>query len=84
MLFCYASIREEVSAEPFQNVMSSAEVWDSSSQSVQRNAEPIRKKQSTRRPSFMEGTDTEDTDACTEMVEIGVCLQGFLKILIMM
>ncbi|ROI57083.1 RING finger protein 17 [Anabarilius grahami] len=62
--------REEVSAEPFQNVTSSAEVWDSSSQSVQRNAEPIRKKQSTRRPSFMEGTDTEDTDACTEMVEI--------------
>ncbi|XP_048049667.1 RING finger protein 17 isoform X3 [Megalobrama amblycephala] len=62
-------IREEVSVEPFQNVTSSAEVWDSSSQSVQRNAEPIRKKQSSRRPSFMEGTDTEDTDACTEMVE---------------
>lgn len=83
--FCYASIREVVTAEPFQHVVtSSAEVWDSSSQSVQRNAEPIRKKQSTRRPSFMEGTDTEYRDACTEMVEIGVCLQGFLKILIMM
>lgn len=66
--------------EHFQHVKSAEEVWDSSSQSVPRNADPIPKKQKvTHSPSFMDDTDTGDTG--TEKVEIGVCFQGWVKIL---
>lgn len=59
---------------------SAEEVWDSSSQSVPRNADPIPKKQKvTHSPSFM-----DDTDTGTEKVEIGVFFQGWVKILMVM
>ncbi|XP_077073070.1 RING finger protein 17 isoform X4 [Siphateles boraxobius] len=59
----------EVTVEPFHHVVKSAEeVWDSSSQSVPRNADPIPIKQSTHSPSFMDDTDKGDTG--TEKVEI--------------
>ncbi len=65
--------------EPFQHVVKSGvEVWDSSSQSVRGNAEPIPKKKSTRRPNFIEEI-MEDTDTSSEIVEIGVCMQGWEK-----
>ncbi|XP_067300010.1 RING finger protein 17 isoform X2 [Pseudorasbora parva] len=61
---------KEVTVEPSKHVVrSAAEVWDSSSQSVPKNADPLPKKQSTRCPNFMEVTDRRDTDACTEIVE---------------
>ncbi len=64
--------------EPFQHVVKSGvEVWDSSSQSVRGNAEPIPKKKSTRRPNFIEEI-MEDTDTSSEIVEI-VCMQGWEK-----
>ncbi|XP_016093416.1 RING finger protein 17 isoform X2 [Sinocyclocheilus grahami] len=60
----------EVTVEPFQHVVKSGvEVWDSSSQSVRGNADPIPKKKNTRRPSFIEEI-VEDTDTSSEIVEI--------------
>lgn len=63
---------EEVTVEPLQHVLKSGvEVWDSSDQSVPAKADPIPKKKSTRRQSFMEEI-MEDTDTSSEIVEIGV------------
>lgn len=73
------SFLEEVTVEPFQHVLkSSVEVWDSSGQSVPAKADPIPKKKSTHRPSFMEEI-MEDTDTSSEIVEIGVCMQGWVN-----
>uniref|UniRef100_A0A8C1DMD7 Ring finger protein 17 n=1 Tax=Cyprinus carpio carpio TaxID=630221 RepID=A0A8C1DMD7_CYPCA len=61
---------EEVTVKPFQHVLKSGvEVWDSSGQSVPAKADPIPKKKSTHRPSFMEEI-MEDTDTSSEIVEI--------------
>lgn len=57
---------------PFQHVVKSGvEVWESSSQSVRGNADPIPKKKSTCRPSFIEEI-VEDIDTSSEIVETGV------------
>ncbi|KAL1267800.1 hypothetical protein QQF64_033163, partial [Cirrhinus molitorella] len=63
-------ILEEVTVEPFQQVVKSGvEVWDSASQSVSANADPIPKKKSTCRPSFIEDI-MEDPDTSSKIVEI--------------
>ncbi|XP_059355870.1 RING finger protein 17-like isoform X2 [Carassius carassius] len=56
-------ILEEVKVEPFQHIVKSGGVaiWDSSSQSVRGNADPIPKKKSPCRPRFIEET-VDDTD----------------------
>ncbi|KTG22028.1 hypothetical protein cypCar_00020056, partial [Cyprinus carpio] len=62
-------ILEEVTVAPFQHVVKSGvEVWESSSQSVRGNADPIPKKKSTCRPSFIEEI-VEDIDTSSEIVE---------------
>ncbi|RXN29007.1 RING finger 17 [Labeo rohita] len=65
-------ILEEVTVEPFQHVVKSGvEVWDSTGQAVSANADPIPKKKSACRPSFIEEI-MEDPDTSSEIVEIVV------------